>query len=180
MAKQFFRPNINSTCRYEDFCKKLAEMSDKPSNWQKNINKGLKRFSENQRFYVSPKKYFIIEQEVSGGRVIDEYLGVELVELSTKECYFFDPALLLQEFPVINKDGLCYEAKSSAAINRMLYERVKDVKPYITNREFVDAFLRIVGDRHFYFKATRHIGLTPWGKRQCKYTLDCIFVKMPV
>jgi hypothetical protein len=175
MAKEPKWISINNESRYEDFRKKLIEIADKPSNWLNQTYRGSSHpVCGDKRFYVSPKKYSILREGTS-----DESLGVELVELSTKKRYIFNPACLLN-FSGVDLDGRYFEAKSLAIINRMLYERVKDVKPYITNKEFVDAFLRIVGDRHFYFKATRHIGLTPWGKRQCKYTLDCIFVKMPV
>lgn len=170
MAREVFKPDINSACRYEEFREKFMEMVDKPCNWLEEKSFLNSPICGNKRFYVSPKKYYIRERY--------ESLGVDLIELSTKEHYFFNPVWLLRKFEAIDQNGFCYEAKSKAAINRMMYDKVKDVRPYITNGEFVDTFLKIVGNNHIYFEETKHRVITAYGKK-LRVTIDCLFVKIP-
>ena len=102
------------------------------------------------------------------------YLLVDLVEHSTKEHYPLDVVELLTHFSHVLK-AEDYDSRDLAKmdiwdlkklpwtntiksdINTSFHNRIKDIKPYITNKELVDAFIKTVGNRQIYFEQTEYI-----------------------
>ena len=172
--------DINDESRIDDFHKRVNEIADKPHhNWW--LHKSYRRFNSNllglKRFYISDKKYYIMsgqEQKISGITYsYDDFLAVDLIEVSTKKRYFLDVAQLLEEYcnvlnvnvheytlsdirrtfdiNTLNFDKLI-TVKSQADINRHVYHKiVNNNKTQFGNKEFADAFIDYVGDKQIYF-----------------------------
>ncbi len=54
----------------------------------------------------------------------------------------------------VGKDDKSQTFKSYGIINEYMISKVRDFKPYITNKELVDVFINYVGKRHIYFDNT--------------------------
>lgn len=169
MAKNKIRINLNEECYREEFYKAIYEIKDKPFPKVRDIgneNYQIARLTGKRRFYISDKKYYYYEGwscEDGKGKLItrEDCLYVELIELSTKEVCYLDVSLLCHKFTAyiledeyIEKEMIT--AMSQARINQYIYNMVKDVKPYITNKELVDVFINYVGKRHIYFEKTEY------------------------
>lgn len=155
--------DINDERRQDEFNKIFNEIKDKelPTRRKNHIIWGS---AKDRRFYISDRKYYIVEGTTEQGRTgrtvkYDDYIAVELVELSSKEKYYLDVSVLLKEgigyknWKVDKDDDYC-TFESDGIINQYIKNKVKDVKPYITNKELVDVFINYVGKRHIYFDNT--------------------------
>lgn len=165
MGKRTVRADINEECCKVRFNKRFNEIKDlelpklreKDEKWY---------WLENKRFYISEKKYYIVEGTYYKNRrgetvKYDDYIAVELIELSSKSVFYLDVSMLLKEgygykTRDVDKDNESHTFKSYGIINEYMISKVCDFKPYITNKELVDVFINYVGKRHIYFDKTSY------------------------
>lgn len=165
MGKRTVRADINEECCKVRFNKRFNEIKDlelpklrkKDEKWY---------WLEDKRFYISEKKYYIVEgtyYENRRGETVkyDDYIAVELIELSSKSVFYLDVSMLLKEgygykTRDVDKDNESHIFKSYGIINEYMISKVCDFKPYITNKELVDVFINYVGKRHIYFDKTSY------------------------
>lgn len=173
--------NINEDSRLNDFYERFNEIKDKPFPARQTCRDYFDSYklTRGQRFYISDKKYYIIEQvsyEKCGKTIkLDDYLGVELIDLSTKDRTYLDVALLCKKFLAYKNDDdwrnrndkECITVMSKSDINQYVYKVTKDIKPYITIKEFADVFINYVGNRQIYFQLNTY-------HRPGRAKIDCI------
>lgn len=121
---------------------------------------GWSQVCTGKRYYISDKKYYIFEGRMYRNRAkelvqSEPFLGVELIEVSTKEVIGLDLFDLcynkFQAFEGHENDNKIIYVESDSFINQYISDAKKRVKPYITNKELVDIFVEFVNNRYLYF-----------------------------
>ena len=163
MGKMRIIANINDISRETDFINLFEKIKDKPFP-EKRIPMarylGQSHINERERYYISDKKYYIFEEEWYENRAkervqTEPFLGVELIEVSSKRVVGLD-LLDLCRNKFTAWEGKAWDKKiisveSDSFINQYIYDAKKRVKPYITNKELVDIFIKFVNNRYLYF-----------------------------